>query len=309
MFIPPPGEEYIEPNILVNCTRLDVVHVFFYLGSVLSKDCSLDAEVYARIQKASVAFGRLERRVCNDRGLTINTKLDVYMVCVVIVLLYTAKTWTTHQRHFRVLEHFHLKCLRKILNIKWQMHTPDTEVLEKALCPSLESMITTAPKRLFCRELASGKRPQHKHRKRYKDGLKSNLKDADIDADTREATVVDRGAWRELVKNGCGSLHVKRLERARLKRALRKGNRENLPGDHTNWICEMCRRVLLSKAGYVNHMKSYTDRPSSSSVPQQPDGTVCDIFGKVCKSVSGLKRQMVVHKVFLMRIQSILLRL
>ena len=96
------------------------------------------------------------------------------------------------------------------------MHTPDTEVLEKALYPSLESMITTAQlpwvghllrmddgflvKGLFYGELTSGKRQQHKPRKRYKGGLTSNLKDADIDVDTLEATAVDRGARRELVK-------------------------------------------------------------------------------------------------------------
>ena len=90
------------------------------------------------------------------------------------------------------------------------MRTPDTKVLEKALCLSLELMITTAqlrweghvvcmndgrlPKRLFYGELASGKRPQNKPRKRYKDGLKSNGKDADIDVDTWEATAVDHGA-------------------------------------------------------------------------------------------------------------------
>ena len=189
------------------------------------------------------------------------------------------------------------------------MHTPDTEVLEKALCPSLESMITTAqlrwagllirmddvrlPKQLFYGELASGKRPQHKPRKHNKDGLKSNLKDADIDVDTWEATTVDHGAWRELVKNGCGSIHVKRLEHAKLKRVLRKGNLENVTmqigsGKHG--------RVLLSKAGYVNHMKSHIDRPLSSSVPQQPDSMVCVICGKVNRCASGLKRHMVVHK-------------
>ena len=52
----------------------------------------------------------------------------------------------------------------------------------------------------------------------------------------------------------------------------------------------MCGHVLLSKAGYVNHMKSHIDRPSSSSVPQQPDSTVCIICGKICRSASGLKR-------------------
>ena len=32
------------------------------------------------------------------------------------------------------------------------------------------------------------------------------------------------------------------------------------------------------------------------SVPQQPDSTVCVICSKVCRSASGLKRHMVVHK-------------
>ena len=185
------------------------------------------------------------------------------------------------------------------------MHTLDTEVLEKALCSSLESMITTAqlhwvghlvrmddgrlPKRLFYGELVSGKRPQHKPRKHYKDGLKSNLKDADIDIDTWEVTVVYRGTWQELVKADCGSLHVERLKCAKLKRALWKGNLENIPCDHANWISEMCRRVL-SKTGYVNHMKFHIDSPSSSKVPQRPDSTVCVICGKVCRSASGLKR-------------------
>ena len=119
MFTPPPGEENIEPNILVNGTRLNVVDIFVYLGNVLSKDGSLDADVYVRIQKASVAFGRVERRVGNDRGLTFNNKIDVYIVCVVTVFLYVAETWTTHRRLMRVLEHFHLQCLRRILNTKW----------------------------------------------------------------------------------------------------------------------------------------------------------------------------------------------
>ena len=92
IFTSSPGEKCTEPNILINGTSFDVVGVFIYLGNVLSKDGSLDAEVYARIQKASVAFGRLERMVWNDPGLTINTKVDVYMVCIVKVFLYAAET-------------------------------------------------------------------------------------------------------------------------------------------------------------------------------------------------------------------------
>ena len=49
------------------------------------------------------------------------------------------------------------------------------------------------PKRLFYGELATGNRPQHKPRKRYKDGLKIILKDMDIDHNTGGQVLVMPG--------------------------------------------------------------------------------------------------------------------
>ena len=51
-----PGALYIEPNIYVKGKRLDVMASFVYLGSSLSRNGSLDAEIRLRIQKASTAF-------------------------------------------------------------------------------------------------------------------------------------------------------------------------------------------------------------------------------------------------------------
>ena len=197
MFTPAPGEPYIEPNIAVNGTRLDVVDTFVYLGSTVLRDSSLDAEIDSRISKAFVAFGKLEKRVWADPDITINTKISVYRTCVLAVLVYSAETWTTHKRHIKLLEHFHQKCLRCILNIKWQTYTPDTTMLESAECPNIEYFTllnqlrwaahlvnmenTRIPKQLFYGELVNGKRPQHKPKKRYKDCLKYNFKELDID--------------------------------------------------------------------------------------------------------------------------------
>ena len=197
MFTPAPGTPYIEPNITVNGTRLDVVDIFVYLGSTISRDGSLEAELLSRISKSAIAFGKLEKRVWADRDITINTKIGVYRTCVLTVLLYSAETWTTHRRHIKLLENFHLKCLRRILNIKWQSHTPDTTVLEKAKCPNIESIIVLhqlrwsghlvrmedkrLPKQLFYCELVIGNRPRHKPKKRFKDCLKYNLKETNID--------------------------------------------------------------------------------------------------------------------------------
>ena len=49
MNIPQPGECYTEPNITVNGTRLGVVDTFVFLGSTISKDGSLDAEIYTSL--------------------------------------------------------------------------------------------------------------------------------------------------------------------------------------------------------------------------------------------------------------------
>ena len=312
MFTPAPGEPYIEPNITVYGTRLDVVDTFVYLGSTTSRNGSLDAEIYSRINKGAVAFGKLEKRVWADREITINTKLDIYKSCVLTVILYAAETWTTFRKHIKMLEHFHLKCLRRILNIKWQTFTPDTAVLEKAQCSNIESLIvasqmrwaghlvrmedTRLPKQLFYGELVNGKRPRWKPRKRFKDCLKFNLKELSIDDEVWEETALNRGDWRKAVKDGCKSLEYNRIEHAKLKRELRKGCADNVPPDSMRWTCETCERVLLSKAGYVNHLKAHQNTPIHRHVLAQPGITTCVICNKVCKSTAGLKRHMKVHK-------------
>ena len=64
---------------------------FVYLGSAISRECSLDAEINLRIQKASTAFGKLEKRVWSDRGITIKTKISVYSSCIFTALLYSSE--------------------------------------------------------------------------------------------------------------------------------------------------------------------------------------------------------------------------
>ena len=74
MYTPPIGQVYDEPNITVEGNRLGVVDSFVYLGSTLSRNGSLDAEISKRTTKASTASGKLEKRVWSDRGITTNTK-------------------------------------------------------------------------------------------------------------------------------------------------------------------------------------------------------------------------------------------
>ena len=322
LFTPAPGDPYVEPNILVKGTRLEVVDTFVYLGSTISRDGSLDAEMNLRISKASKTFGKLEGRVWSDRGITIKTKVSVYSTCVLTALLYSSECWTTHQRHIRQLERFHQNCLRRILNIKWQSFTPDTAVLRLAECSSIETLVlknqlrwaghvvrmkdVRIPKQLFYGELRNGKRPQHKPKKRFKDCIKNNLKAFKIPVEDWEDSAINRKEWRQMLYRGAVAFEEERIEHAELKRGLRKGEVSVLPEDAKSWKCEICSRILLSKAGYVNHRKSHESNPVNSNLlPIRPGDTTCVICSKICKSSAGLKRHMIIHKKDIPQLSSI----
>lgn len=58
--MPPTGLPYIEPNIFVNGSRLEVVDTFVYLGSAPSRKGSLDVEVNYSIERVIETFRKLE---------------------------------------------------------------------------------------------------------------------------------------------------------------------------------------------------------------------------------------------------------
>ena len=117
-----------------------MVDKFTFLGSTLSR---FD-EVNARIAKASATFGRLRGSIWDRSGVRFDTKLKVYRSVVLPTLLYACKTWIVYQRHAKRLNHFHTRCLRKLLKIKWQDRIPDTENLKRAGMQSLHTLLKLA---------------------------------------------------------------------------------------------------------------------------------------------------------------------
>ena len=57
--------------------QLEVVHQFTYLGSTISDNLSLDAQITKRIGKAATTLGRLTTSVWENPKLTIPTKMAV----------------------------------------------------------------------------------------------------------------------------------------------------------------------------------------------------------------------------------------
>ena len=212
MFQPAPGNQYHEPQISVNGQTLQAVETFTYLGSTLSRNTNIDAEINNRISKASSAFGRLRENVWERRGISFESKLKVYRAVVLTTLLYGSETWTAYRRHEKQLNHFHLRCLRNLLHIRWQDKVPDTEVLRQTNFPSIITIMRKAqlrwaghvsrmsddriPKQLLYGELCQGKRTVERQRKRFKDSLKVSLKDFNISPEPWESLASDRPSWR-----------------------------------------------------------------------------------------------------------------
>ena len=113
------------PAISINDHALDVIHDFVYLGSAISDTLSLDAELNRRIGKAATTMTRLANKAWNNSKLTMHTKIQIYRACVVSTLLYGSESWTLRARQVRKLNAFHMRSLRRILNITWQDKVPN----------------------------------------------------------------------------------------------------------------------------------------------------------------------------------------
>ena len=218
---PAPGHPYSEPTIRA-------VHIY--------------DEVTVRTAKASIAFDSLRTIVLERNGIRLNTKLKVYNALVLQTLLYACETWTVYQRHAKKLNHFHLSCRRKLLKIRWQDKTPDTELLKKAKMQSVHTLLKLAqlrwtghvtrmpderlPKKVLYGELQEGKRSQGGQKKHYNDTLKASFKDFNIPTGKRLLRIEQSGVA-SLTK---ALPNMKQRESVKLKGSVKKGKQE--PRDH-----------------------------------------------------------------------------
>ncbi|XP_050710731.1 uncharacterized protein LOC126995286 [Eriocheir sinensis] len=265
------GQDVETPPVITidNC-QLKVVHQFTYLGSTITDNLSLDAEINKRIGKAATTLGRLTTRVWESPKLTTTTKMAVYNACTISTLLYESETWTTYAKHERKLNSFHMRCLRRILGISWSDKVPNTDVLERAGLPTMYTMLRQRrlrwighvrrmedgriPKDILYGELASGKRPRGRPQLRYKDVCKRDMKALDIDTERWEDIAADSSSWRSLLHKQLKEGEDKITNLAVEKRAKRKENKQRNPAA-TSHICSVCSRDCHSRIGLTSHKR------------------------------------------------------
>ena len=108
----------LKPPICVEGHELAWVDSFKYLGSKFDSNGGVDAEVGHRIQLAAAAFNRLLHPFFQQRCIRRATRITVYKVMVVSVLLYGSEAWALTASQLERLEVFHRACLRRILGVR-----------------------------------------------------------------------------------------------------------------------------------------------------------------------------------------------
>uniref|UniRef100_A0A803TLC0 C2H2-type domain-containing protein n=1 Tax=Anolis carolinensis TaxID=28377 RepID=A0A803TLC0_ANOCA len=280
LFQQAPANPSAMPGIQLNGVTLENVDHFRYLGSHLSTKVNIDTEIQHRLSSASAAFFCMKQRVFDDQDIHRDTKVLVYKAIVLPTLLYACKTWTVYRYHTQLLELFHQRCLRKI---SWEDRQTDVSMLEKAKTTSIEAMLLRhqlrspghvvqmpdhcLSKQLLYFELKNGKRNVGGQEKKFKDGLKANLKNW-------EALALEHSNWRSAVTSSAAEFEEVRMEGLREKRAKRKArqDRDRLPPRNR---CPHCGRTCRSRIGLFSHLRihpqdSEDGGPSSSNYEGSP---------------------------------------
>ena len=79
---PAPQEEYHQYSLSIELSELIAVYQFSYLGCVITSDAKIDKEVDNRPAKANSAYGRLYKRVWNNKNLKKDTKsVSIKLLC------------------------------------------------------------------------------------------------------------------------------------------------------------------------------------------------------------------------------------
>ena len=103
-------------EIKLNNSNLEQVDQFSYLGSIVSEDGTCVTDITSRIGKAAAVFGNL-KTIWKSKDILIKTKVYIYEVLVLPILLYGSECWTLRKQDESKLLVAEMSWLRQILGV------------------------------------------------------------------------------------------------------------------------------------------------------------------------------------------------
>ena len=114
-------------------------------------------------------------------------------------------------------------------------------------------------KKVIYGKLQEGKRSQGGQKKRYKDTLKTSLKDFNIPTESWEQAAQDRTKWRCLINKDASQFEAKRICEAERKRKDRKARAKRPLSDsaQSEFTCSVCNRQFRANIGLYSHQRTH----------------------------------------------------
>ena len=109
---------------------------------------SSEHDIRKRIAIARNCMASLERNIWHS-SISLPTKLRLYRVFILPVILYGAETWSPTRQLARNLDAFEQWCLRRILGISWRDRISNEEVRRRTDQPPLTDIIRTTRLKYF----------------------------------------------------------------------------------------------------------------------------------------------------------------
>ena len=175
-----------------------------------------------------------------------------------------------YRKHINLLEAFEQICLSKIAGISYKDKVSNQEILEKSLCPSVESQFmkirlrwvgyvarmedNRMPKQILYGELEEGRRGRGRPKLRYKVLVKKDISLAGIPVDGWEQLASRREEWRRRINEGVERFENERANRVKEARLRRKNPELAAPCE---FCCGICQRPCASAAGLAAHNRSH----------------------------------------------------
>ena len=104
---------------------VEVVDSFLYLGSCIDIDGGSETDIYRRIEMTRTC---LKARNIWHSSISLYTKIRLYNVYILPILLYGADTWSMISTSSRRINAFDQWCLSHILRIPYTAHVRNDEV-------------------------------------------------------------------------------------------------------------------------------------------------------------------------------------
>jgi len=124
------------------------------------------------------------------------------------------------------------------------------------MCVCVCVFVFRIPKQVFSGQLESDKQPQCGPARRYKDTLRVNLKQCNIDPGSLTSATSDRSSGRTLCHKAVTEFEDTRVAALVHKRAVRKFYAQ--PSSSLGvWPCDSCSRVCTSSIGLFAHQKTH----------------------------------------------------